>query len=94
MLRLYNVTYDDVYKVIEKKFKYWYKDLIKKEYFDEEDCTYDDFLGNRDVEDYMDNVSYYIEEGKLVAYKPFVFYSIIGEESYFKEKDFKFVISK
>lgn len=94
MLSLYNVTYDDVYKVIEKKFKYWYKDLIKKEYFDEEECDYESFLENRDVEDYMDNISYYIEEGKLVAYKPFVFYSIIGEESYFKEKDFKFVISK
>ena len=42
----------------------------------------------------MDDVSYYIENGNLVVYKPFVFYSIFGEEEYFKEDDFKFMIVK
>ncbi len=94
LLSAYEVTLDDVSKSIEKKFKYWYKDLLKEEYFDEEDCDYECFLGNRDVENYTDDISYYIEKGNLVVYKPFVFYSIIGEEKYFKEEDFKFVISK
>jgi len=90
----YELTIDDVSNSIEKQFKYWYKDILKEKYFDEEECDYECFLENRDVDDYSDNVSYYIEKGKLVVFKPFVFYSIMGEEKYFKEEDFKFIISK
>lgn len=94
LLRIYNTNYESVKEIIEKRFQYFYKDLIEQEYFDEEECEYECFLENRGVEDYMDDVSYYIEGGKLVAYKPFVFYSIIGEENYFKEEDLKFIIAK
>lgn len=94
LLGNFNFTYDDVNSSIEKQFEFWYTDLINEEYFDEEECDYDCFLENRDVEDYMDDISFYIEKGNLVVYKPFVIHSIIGEERYFKEENFKFVISK
>ena len=94
LLENYNFNYDDVSNSIEKQFEFWYTDLLNEEYFDEEECDYDCFLENRDVENYADDVCFYIEKGNLIVYKPFVMYSIIGEESYFKEEDFKFVISK
>lgn len=94
LLSIYNVTSLDVESIIEKKFEYWYKDLVKEGYIDEEECDYDCFLNYREVDDYLDDVVYYIEKGNLVLYKPFVFYSIFGEENYFKEEDFKFIISE
>jgi len=94
LLSVYNVTSNDVKKNIEKQFKYWYENLIKEGYIEEEECDYECFLEYREVEDYMGDVSLYIDEGKLVAIKPFTVYSIFGEESYFKESDFKFTITK
>lgn len=94
LLSVYNITSLDVESIIEKKFEYWYKDLLKEGYIDEEECDYDCFLNYREVDDYLDDVVYYIEKGNLVLYKPFVFYSIFGEENYFKEEDFKFIISE
>ena len=94
VLGLYEVSIDDVNTKIEKKFKKWYKDIVKNGYIDEDECDYECFLEYREVENYMDDVVYSIEKGKLIAYKSFNVYSVLGEESYFKEKDFKFVISK
>ena len=34
----------------------------------------------------------YIKNGDLVAYKPFVYYSIFGDEEYFNEDHFEFVL--
>ena len=94
LLAIYNIDSNKVSNFIENKFTYWYKDIIKNGYFAEEECDYLCFLEYREVDNYLDDVVYYIEQGNLVAYKPFVFYSIFGEENYFKEKDFKFEITK
>ena len=94
LLSIYNLTNADVENIIENKFNKWYKDVVEKGYINEEECDYECFLNYREVDDYLDNVVYYIEQGKLVAYKPFVFYSIFGEEKYFKESDFMFILSE
>lgn len=94
LLAIYNITSENVESIIEKKFAYWYKDIIKEGYLDEEECDYDCFLDYREVDNYLDDISYYIENGNLIVFKPFVFYSIFGEENYFKEDDFKFVLSE
>ena len=94
LLSIYNVNSEKVEGIIAKKFNKWYSDLLEKGYLHEEECDYECFLEYRDVEDYLDDVVYYIDQGKLVAFKPFVFHSIFGEEKYFKESDFKFIISE
>ena len=94
LLSIYSLTDFEVSSIIEKQFSDWYNDEIKEGYINEDECDYDCFLGYRDVEDYLENVVYYIKQGKLVAYKPFEFYSIFGEENYFKESDFEFVLSE
>ena len=94
LLANYGVTSLDVSNIIENQFRNWYKDVTKEGYVEEEECDYECFLKYKEVEDYLDEVSYYIEKGNLIAYKPFVFYSIFGEEKYFKEDDFKFMIVK
>ena len=42
---------------------------------------------------YMENINYFINNGKLYVYKPFQVYSIFGEEEYFKDTDFEFLIA-
>lgn len=92
LLNSYDVNSNDVSAAIEKQFEYWYKDLKKEKYLTEDVCDYECFLEYRGVEDYMENISYYIDKGKLIVFKPFSFYSVYKEEDYFKEDDFKIII--
>ena len=92
LLNAYEISSSDVNNTIEKQFEYWYKDEIKKGFLEKNECDYECFLEYRGGEDYMDNISYYIDNGKLVVFKPFEVYSIFGEEDYFSEQDFKFTI--
>ena len=94
LLGIYGMNSEKAEAVIESKFEYWYKDVQEKGYINEEECDYECFLKYRDVDGYLDNAVYYIDKGKLIAFKPFVFYSVFGEENYFKEKDFEFILSE
>lgn len=92
LLNAYEVDSDEVNSTIEKQFTKWYKELIKEKYINEEECDYDCFLEYREVDDYMGDIAYYIDKGKLIVFKPFNIYSIYGEEEYFAEDDFKIII--
>ena len=94
LLGLFEINESDVSNAIESQFEKYYEDMLEEEYYDERECNFECFLKYREVDNYLDDVAYYVENGKLVAFKPFVFYSIFGEENYFKEKDFKFTITK
>lgn len=94
LLNIYNITTDDVDGIIGNQFLKWYEDVQKQGYINEEECDFECFLGYRNVEYYLDDVSYYIDRGRLAAYKPFVFYSMFGEENYFKESDFEFILAE
>lgn len=92
LLNAYEVDSDEVNSTIEKQFTKWYKELIKEKYINEEECDYDCFLEYREVDEYMEDIAYYIDKGKLIVFKPFNIYSIYGEEEYFDEDDFKIII--
>lgn len=94
LLELFNTDESFVESVIESKFQDYYNEEVEEGYFDERECDYNCFLGYREVENYLDNVTYYVKNGKLVAFKPFIFSSIYGEEEFFKDEHFKFVITK
>lgn len=94
LLDLFNISSNEVSSKIETRFKKYYKDIVSDEYYTEDECDYNCFLSYRGVDNYLDNVSYYINNGNLYAYKSFDFYSIFGEEDYFKDKDFRFLLVK
>jgi hypothetical protein len=94
VLGLFNTDESVVENIIETKLEGYYDEILDLEYYDEKECDFECFLKYREIDDYLDNVVYYIDKGSLMAYKPFVFYSIYGEEEYFKEDHFKFVIVK
>lgn len=94
ILSLFSVTEEDVRNKIEEKFHEFYEDEVYKGYLVKQECDYECFLGWREVDDYLDSVSYFVRDGKLIAYRPFTVYSVYGEEEYFTDKDYEFVIAK
>ena len=94
LLSLFQTNTDSVSSSIRGVFEKYYSDLVNEGYYVESECNYDCFLKYRDVYSYMDNVHYYIKDGNLIAYKPFVFYSILGDEEYFKAEDFEFLLAE
>lgn len=92
LLDFFGITEEEVSEIIENGFKEYYSDLVKEGYYAEEECNYECYLGYRDVSNYLDNVHYYIKNGDLIAYRPFVFYSIFGDEEYFESKHFEFLL--
>lgn len=93
ILTLFQTNTDTVSSSIRGVFEKYYNDLVNEGYYVQSECDYDCFLKYRDVYNYMDNVHYYIKDGDLIAYKPFVFYSILGDEEYFEAKDFEFLLA-
>ncbi len=92
LLSFFGIDETTVENLIENKFKYFYNDLLKNNYYVEEECNYKCFLKYREVDNYLDNISYYIKNGNLYAYRPFIIYSIFGEEEYFTEDSYKFLL--
>ena len=78
--------------LIKERFEYFFKDEREKKIFDEE-CDYKCFLYMRRIENYTDNIYYYIDSAKLYVYKEFNTYSIYNEEKYYKNTDFKIEIA-
>ena len=92
ILSLYGIDTNYVKERIKNQLQKYHTEIVKEGYYSLQQCNFNCFLKWRDIEDYLDGVSYYIKEGKLYAYKPFVFASIFGEEEYFKDDDFQFLI--
>ncbi|MBQ2639891.1 MAG: hypothetical protein IJF92_03920 [Bacilli bacterium] len=94
LLKIYGINKKYAENKIENKFKYFYKDELKKGYLDKNECDYDCFLEYRNIDSYSSDLEYYVSDSKLYAYKAFDVVSLYHEENYFKEKDFLFFIAK
>lgn len=92
LLNFFQIDETTVSSLIEERFREYYKDLVEENYYVPEECNYECFLDYRNVDNYLDNVNYYIKNGNLIAYKPFIFYSIFEDEKYFTEDHFEFLL--
>lgn len=92
LLEFFQVDENQISTQIENQFKGYYADLVKEGYYEPRECDYECFLGYRDVSNYLDNLNYYVKNGNLIAFKPFIFYSIFNDEEYFKEENFEFLL--
>lgn len=88
ILNLFEINEDYVSKKIKNKLTKYYDELAKEGYFDKEECDFNCFLANRDINDYLDGNEFYIENGDLKVYKPYIFESYYGEEEYFNATKF------
>ena len=92
LLDFFQTNEEEVSAKIENKFNEYYTELVKEGYYVTEECDYKCFLGYRDISNYLDDVNYYVKNGDLIAYRPFIFYSIFGDEEFFKEEHFEFLL--
>lgn len=82
ILNYFNITEQDVSNKLEKDLKDYYSNLVKKSIIKEKECNYDCFLKSRDIKSnyYIDNVEYFIRNGKLIVFKPIVFIPLYDNE--------------
>ena len=92
LLSAFKVTEEFVQKKIEEQFKDYYYDLVFANEINESKCNLDCFIERRGFLGYMQDVNYYVDDGKLIVYKPFIINSSLWEYEYFKDEDFSFVI--
>lgn len=93
LLQFFGVTQSTVDYKIKRQFQNYYADILKEKYYSVNECNFNCFLKWRGVNKYSDYVSYYVRDGKLIAYKTFIAHSIFGEEEYFSDKSFEFEIA-
>lgn len=92
ILKMFDITDREVNDVMANVMKSKYSDEIEKGFIVKEECDYKCFLEMRNIDNYIDNANYYIEEGHLVVYRAFSVFSIYGEEEYYTRNDFKFIV--
>jgi len=94
LLKMFNINTSDVSRIIEYDLNNYYEDLVNEDYYKNNNCNYSCFLKHRGVTDYLENVSYYIKNGDLVAYKPFIIYSSLNDGDYFNSDNYEFIIAE
>lgn len=92
LLDFFQTNETQISQIIENQFKGYYNDLVDQGYYEPSECDYECFLSYRSVENYTDNLNYYVKNGNLIAFKPFIFYSIFNDEEYFKSEHFEFLL--
>ena len=94
LLSLFGTDEATVESILDEDFHSYYNDILEEEYYNEKECNYECFLKYREIDNYLDEITYYVKEGNLMAYRPFVFYSVFGEEKFFTEDSFNFLLVK
>lgn len=95
LLEKYHISEGRLNKFLETKFQSYYNDLVKYKYFSKNECDYKCYLKNRGIsEDYIEDISLYVDNGSLVLYKFFKTYSEFEEEGYFTDVTYRFIIKK
>ena len=94
LLEFYGITKSSAERKIERQLQKYYSEIVKEGYYTSNECSYECFLKWRGITNYLDNTSFYVKEGKLVAYKTFVAHSMFGEEEFFDDNSFEFLIAE
>jgi len=95
ILQFYGIESEqEIADAIKTKFEEHYVTEAKEGFIEAAFCDFDCYIENRGITSYLENVGYYIKGGKLYAFRPFNFYSIYGEQEYFEEEDFMFLIKE
>lgn len=67
----FDLTSDVVYSMFNQKLEEYYYELVNDGAISRS-CNYECFLNDRGFEDGNDDVEFYVKEGKLIAYKPYI----------------------
>ncbi len=92
LLEMFYLDEDDVSAILETSFEEFYDEEIEEGFLEGNLCDYNCFLELRGINDYLDDISYFINDNHLYAYRTFNIYSVFQEEEFFEDDDFIFFI--
>ena len=81
ILNYFDMTESDASEKLNNKINEYYYQLVNNEIIDEDECDYDCFIKSRDFNLGADDNEYYVKNGKLVVFKPYVFMSSSDEDN-------------
>ena len=70
----YELSYDDINTVVNNKLNEYYNELVNRNLIDNS-CNYNCFIKTRFYNESIDDIEYFIRDGKLVLFKPHVYIS-------------------
>lgn len=73
ILSYFNMNSSDVEVKLDEKIKEYYYKLVGSAVIDEKECNYDCFIQARNFEPGTEDNEYYVRNGKLVVFKPYIF---------------------
>lgn len=73
VLNYFEMTEDDVILKLEEKIIDYYNKLIDKGTINERECNYNCFLKARNFGSSAEDNEYFIRDGKLIVFKPFIY---------------------
>ena len=80
IIEYFDTTESEIELVLNEKIENYYNKLVENNIVKVSECDYSCFLKSRDFSDDMNDISYYIDKGKLVAYKPHVFIALSDKD--------------
>ncbi len=94
LLTTFKTTKEKIAASFEKEMKNYYQQEIKAGFMYEKECDYQCFLKVRNATDYQQNLHLFVDNDTLKYYRPFIVFTVMGEESFYQEKneDFLFEI--
>ena len=85
VLDLFNTTEEDIEKIIKKETKDYYNNLVSNNNISINECDYNCYIKNRNIENCLDGIELYIRDGNLIVFKPMTFIPLYDDEEIIKE---------
>ena len=85
VLDLFNTTEENIEKIIKKETKDYYNNLVSNNNISINECNYNCYIKDRNIDNYLDGIELYIRDGNLIVFKPMTFIPLYEDEKIIKE---------
>ena len=85
VLDLFNTTEENIEKIIKKETKEYYNNLVDNKILSINECNYNCYIKDRNIDNYLDEIELYIRDGNLIVFKPMTFIPLYEDEKIIKE---------
>lgn len=94
LLSTFGYTWEDIRESFSKNLNTYYKEGVEQGFVLGTECDFACFLERREIDDYIEDAHLFVKNKQLMYYRPFVVYTVMGEENYYEKigEDFLFEI--
>lgn len=75
LFQYFNINENDIQNSLSNGFINYYEKLVKEDIIDSNQCDYNCFINGREFNIDLQDVQYYVRDGKLIAFKPYISFS-------------------